>query len=97
MNKQLTVVANIHAHPESLDLFKAELEKVIGPTRAEPGCLKYDLHQNNEDPCHFMFFEIWESKELWDQHMESEHIKRYAQATEGAVADFTVEQMSLIG
>ncbi|MEO1610025.1 MAG: antibiotic biosynthesis monooxygenase, partial [Pseudomonadota bacterium] len=24
-----------------------------------------DLHQDNENPAHFMFYENWESRELW--------------------------------
>ena len=61
---KLTIIAHIHANPEQIDLVKAELHKVIEPTRAEKGCLNYDLHQDNEDPAHFFFFENWESREL---------------------------------
>ncbi len=47
----LTVVATIEATPDSIDLVKAELQKLIPITRAEDGCIQYDLHQDNENPC----------------------------------------------
>ena len=50
----LTIVANITAHPDKIDLVKAELIKLIDVTRAEEGCINYDLHQDNENPAHFL-------------------------------------------
>jgi quinol monooxygenase YgiN len=58
------------------------------------GCLQYDLHQNNEDPAHFMFFENWTSKELWQQHMNAPHLAAYSKAVAGAVDAFTLYEMT---
>lgn len=91
---KLTIVANIFANRDRIDLVKGELEKLIAPTLAEEGCLNYDLHQDNENPAHFMFYENWESRELWMVHMEQPHLKDYMTATEGAVADFTLHEMT---
>lgn len=93
----LTIVANITATPGKTDLVKAELEKLIAITRAEEGCITYDLHQDNENPAHFMFYETWESRELWQTHMQAPHLAAYMDATEGAVAEFTLHEMTLIG
>ena len=90
----LTIVANIHAVPGKEDLVKAELEKLVPITRDEAGCLQYDLHQNNDDPTHFLFFENWESRELWQTHMNAPHLAAYGQATAGAVAQFTLFEMT---
>ncbi|MEM7226648.1 MAG: putative quinol monooxygenase [Pseudomonadota bacterium] len=92
----LTIVANIEAVPGKEDLVRAELEKLVAPTRAEPGCQQYDLHRNNDDPAHFLFYENWESRELWQDHMNSPHIAAYVAATEGAVEKFTLYEMTKI-
>ncbi|WP_306146041.1 putative quinol monooxygenase [Roseibium sp. MMSF_3412] len=94
---QLTIVANIKANPDKIDLVKAELLKLIETTRSENGCINYDLHQDNENPAHFMFYENWESRELWQIHMNAPHLAAYMQATEGAVAEFTLNEMTVIG
>ena len=93
----LTIVANITANEDKVELVKSELMKLIGATRAEAGCINYDLHQDNTDPARFLFFENWQSRELWQQHMESQHIKDYLAATDGCVASFTVNEMTKIG
>ena len=94
---KLTFVANIHANPDKIDRVKAELEKLIPITRGEAGCIQYDLHQGNEDPAHFLFYENWESRELWQIHMKAPHLAAYMEATEGAVAEFTLNEMSHVG
>jgi quinol monooxygenase YgiN len=94
---KLTIVANIQANPDKIDLVKVELEKLVPITRAENGCLQYDLHQDNENPGHFMFYENWESRELWQAHMNAPHLAAYMEAIEGAVADFTLNELSHIG
>ena len=93
---KLTIVANIQAKADQTDLVKAELEKLINTTRAEEGCLQYDLHQDNEDPAHFLFFEIWESRELWQTHMGAQHLQDYLAATADAIEEFTVNEMTRV-
>lgn len=90
----LTIVANIKANADQVELVKAELLKLIAVTRAEAGCINYDLHQDNENPAHFMFYENWQSRELWQAHMNNQHLAEYVKATEGAVAEFTLNEMS---
>ena len=94
MTTPLTIIARIEAKQNSIDLVKTELLSLVGPTRRESGCLQYDLHQDNDHPEIFVFYENWENRELWQAHMNSEHIKAYVTATEGAVEDFTVNEMT---
>ena len=92
----LTIVANIKANADKVALVKAELLKLIEVTQAETGCVNYDLHQDNENPAHFMFYENWQSRELWQAHMANQHLQDYMKATEGAVEEFTLNEMTKI-
>ncbi|WP_299888189.1 putative quinol monooxygenase [uncultured Ruegeria sp.] len=94
---KLTIVANIKANPDKIDLVKAELIKLIDTTRAEEGCINYDLHQDNDNPAHLVFYENWESRELWQTHMGAQHLRDYLEATDGSVAEFTLNEMTVIG
>ncbi len=94
---KLTIVANIIAKADKIELVKSELLKLIEITRSEEGCINYDLHQDNENPAHFMFYENWQSRELWQAHMENQHLKDYLAATDGAVENFTLNEMTVIG
>ncbi|MGF1864111.1 antibiotic biosynthesis monooxygenase [Enterovibrio norvegicus] len=94
---KLTIVADIVANEDSVEFVKEELLKLIEITRGEEGCLQYDLHQDNDNPAHFLFFENWVSRELWQDHMSGQHLADYLEATDGKVASFVVSKMSVIG
>lgn len=93
---KVTIIANIHAKADKIELVKAALLKLVPITRAEEGCINYDLHQDNENPAHFMFFENWESREFLQKHMGAPHLAAYLAATEGAVDQFILNEMSHI-
>ena len=61
---QLTVVAKIKATSGSETALHQELLLLIPPTKAEDGCLNYDLHRSIEDNTLFLFYENWENKFL---------------------------------
>lgn len=93
---KLTIIANIIAKEGQIELVKTELLKLIELTRAEDGCINYDLHQDNNNPAHFTFYENWQSRELWQIHMQSAYLEEYVQATKDAVAAFTLNEMQHI-
>lgn len=92
-----TIVANIIAKEDKIDFVKTELEKLIPPTRAEKGCIQYDLHQNNKNPAHFLFYENWESSNLLQEHINSKHFKDFVSNTENALQKLAVDEMTVIG
>lgn len=92
----LTIVAQITAVAGKEDLVRTKLAKLVDITRAEPGCLQYDLHADNDNPGFFVFYEMWENRELWQTHMGAPHLAAYMQATDGAVASFVLNEMARI-
>jgi len=71
----LRVVARMVANPEAIDEVRSILVGLVEPTRAEPGCVVYELLQNNSDPTDFTFVEEWESDAALDAHLSTEHIR----------------------
>lgn len=93
-NQKLTIVARILAKEEKRAFVKSELLKLIDVTRTEEGCISYDLHQDNENPNFFIFYENWENRTLWQIHMNNKHLAEYIKATDGAVDEFIVHEMT---
>ncbi|AXI46647.1 antibiotic biosynthesis monooxygenase [Sulfitobacter sp. SK012] len=93
----LTILAQITAVVGKEDLVRAELEKLVDTTRAETGCIQYDLHKDNDQLGFFVFYETWENRELWQEHMGAPHLAEYMAATDGAVSSFVLNEMSKIG
>jgi quinol monooxygenase YgiN len=94
MDKKLIILARIEAKNDKIELVKAALLTLIEPTLKETGCIQYHLHQDNEKPSVFVFYEIWESRELWQQHLSSVHILEHRSAVDGAISSFTLNEMT---
>ncbi|MEM6985484.1 MAG: putative quinol monooxygenase [Pseudomonadota bacterium] len=92
----LTITGNVVAKAEHVATVKSELEKLVPITRAEAGCLQYDLHQDNDNPAYFLFYENWESRELWQAHMQAEHLEAYLKATDGMVDKFWIHELTRV-
>src|SRR6516162_1566156 len=50
MAKQLTLLAIIKAKADQANELGRRLAALVAPTRAESGCINYDLHRSNDDP-----------------------------------------------
>lgn len=70
----LYVVAKGISKKENVEETKKEMLSLIPLTLKEKGCVKYDLHQELENPEIFYFYEIWESKEDLDNHLNNDHL-----------------------
>jgi quinol monooxygenase YgiN len=77
MNGKVTVIANMHAKPGMEHEVREALLGLCGPTRAEKGCINYDLHQSPDDPTQFLFHENWASKSDLDAHSQSAHLQAW--------------------
>jgi len=93
---QLTVVAKVVAKPEFVAAVKMEVLKLIEPTRKEPGCIEYKLHQDNDDSAVFIFYETWESLACLEQHMTTAHFINYVNVVANMIAEKVVHKMTRI-
>ena len=93
---RVTVVAKVVAKEDCVAAVKAELLKMVPLTRLEEGCLEYRLHQDNDHPAMFVFYENWESPACLDKHLLSAHFKAYALAVEGMIAEKVVQKMTCL-
>jgi quinol monooxygenase YgiN len=71
----LRVVARIQAQHGKVNELQSVLSSLVEPTRKEPGCLSYELLQNNEDPTDFTFVEEWQSNIALESHFATKHFK----------------------
>ncbi|HXN99576.1 MAG TPA: putative quinol monooxygenase [Candidatus Acidoferrales bacterium] len=75
MHESLTVIAHIRAKPGHESRVREILQGLLSPTRAEAGCINYDLHQSHTDPALFVFYENWVSEAHLEAHSKSPHIQ----------------------
>ncbi|MFT5166509.1 MAG: quinol monooxygenase YgiN [Saprospiraceae bacterium] len=92
-NQELTVIAKILAKPSNKELVQHELQKLVDETRAEEGCILYDLHQDNKNENLFLFYEKWKNHDLWQDHIKAKPLKRFRKATKGAIEEIVVSEL----
>lgn len=71
----IRVVAHFKPKPGKLEEARQHLLGFAAPTRAEKGCVLYELHENAADPEDLTFIEEWESDSDLDAHGQSAHIQ----------------------
>jgi quinol monooxygenase YgiN len=91
---KVTVVAKIVAKKESVEDLQRELLKIIEPTRKEDGCIDYNLHQDNDNPAVFIFYENWKSAEALEAHMNTAHFKGLVAAVGGITEEMVVHKLT---
>lgn len=80
------VIARHFARPDSIDQVKTILLSLIEPSRAEPGCLKYELLQNAENPTEFTFVETFADDAALELHAAAPYITGLAPRLKDLVA-----------
>lgn len=69
------VVARLTARPGHVDEVRDILTALVAPTRAEPGCVLYELLHNLVEPVEFTFVETWVDEPALDAHGQSPHVR----------------------
>jgi quinol monooxygenase YgiN len=57
-----------------LDFIREANRLLVEPTRGEPGCLAYDLCQDQTDPARFALVAEWESEAALNAHLAQESL-----------------------
>jgi len=86
-SQQVTVVVRLKAKAGKEAQVRQELFNLLAPTRAEQGCLNFDMHEAPNDPALFMFHENWTSEGTLTRHFETPHIKRWIKLAETLLAE----------
>ena len=92
----VTIIAKIVAKPAAVEKVKGELLNLVGPTRKEPGCIEYHLHQDKSNPAQFVFYERWKSAEVLQEHMQSEHFKRFQSVLADSLETVAVQELTAL-
>ena len=85
----VAVIAGFIPQAGSKDDVANILQGMVGPTRAEPGCLQYDLYESEDG---FHLFERYDDGEAIAAHQATEHYRAYREA----IVNLLVEPVSVV-
>lgn len=69
-SERIGVVAQIRAKEGRGDEVREALHALVGPSRKEHGCLKYDLFEDKHHEGSFFTCEEWQSEDALNRHLE---------------------------
>ena len=80
------LVVSLKVKPERRDDFlTAAQEDSRGSRDDEPGCLRFDVVEDNAEPNHFFFYEVYRDESDLKAHTEAPHYRIWRQAVESGV------------
>jgi quinol monooxygenase YgiN len=85
-NTKIIVLAEIPVRPEHLEEVKTLAAATLKPTMEEPGCEAFYQTAKADDPNTLVLFEVFNSKEALDLHMEASYTKTFFADVQSKVA-----------
>jgi quinol monooxygenase YgiN len=86
-SQQVTVIVRLKAKAGYEARVRQELFDLLAPTRAERGCINFDMHEAPNDPSLFLFHENWTGEEDLVRHFATPHIKRWVELSATLLAE----------
>ena len=93
LTKRVTFIAK----PDGVEMMKKLLSDMVVPSKAEPGCLFYEIVQYKENPRKFMAIETWENEAALDGHKASPHYAVYKSSYEPYCEKKYTDELEVLG
>lgn len=74
------LIATITIRPGSLETVVAAARPCLEATRAEAGCISYELFQSVEEPEKLVFVERWKDRAALTAHFHAPHLVAWREA-----------------
>lgn len=85
--QQVYIFASITPKPGRDGEVERILRGMLAPTRAEPGCRRYDLFRDRGDTVVYHLFEAYDDFAAVEHHRSTEHYKVYRRDIESLLAE----------
>ncbi len=92
----LTIIAMPMVDDSRLEEIQEAMLALVQHALKEEGCIRYELHQNNEESNRFIFVETWQNRDLWQKHMNGEAIKQFNKKISGGITGFELYELNQI-
>jgi quinol monooxygenase YgiN len=77
------IIAVITAEPSHADAVADALRAAVPLVREEPGCIQYDLHQDQLQPGRFVMIEQWSDAQALTAHSEASAFRALSAVLDG--------------
>ena len=87
----LVVLVHVTVRREMLAEFERAIMANADAARTrEPGCLRFDVSQKEDDPSQWLFYEVYKDSAAFEAHRASPHFAAYQQVADRALMSKTL-------
>jgi quinol monooxygenase YgiN len=79
-DEKIVLVARLKVRADAVEAAKRLALGIVADSRAEDGCLNYDVHQAVDDPTVFIWHETWKDRAALENHFELPYFKEFYDA-----------------
>ena len=80
------VSVTVHVKPDELDVFIQSTLENARQTRLEPGNVRFDVLQAEDDPGRFLLYEAYRTRDDFTKHQQTPHYLRWKERVANAMA-----------
>ena len=90
------MLVKLQVKPELVDEFKAAiLNNAALSIERDPGCLRFDVLQQTDDPTRWVLYEVYDKEQAWVDHRAAPHFLAFMEVGNRAI--LTREATKLTG
>ncbi|WP_432720727.1 putative quinol monooxygenase [Jeongeupia wiesaeckerbachi] len=86
MPNTIHIVAKLTAKPGQKEQVRRQALSMVAPSRAEPGCLAYQVYVDPHDDASWVVIEEWADQAAFEAHLSSPHLMAAQAAAETLLA-----------
>ena len=80
------VLVKVQVKPELIDEFKtAILKNAALSVERDPGCMRFDVLQQQDDPTRWFFYEVYDKEQAWLDHRKAPHFVAFMEVGNRAI------------
>ena len=89
------VLVHVQVKPEFLGEFEpAILNNAARSVERDPGCFRFDVLHQEDDPAKWVFYEVYENEHAWVQHRASAHFLEFKEVADRALISRDVTKLT---
>lgn len=86
-DEEIVLIARLKVKADKVEDARQAALAIVEASRAEGGCLNYDIHQSIEDETVFFWHETWKNKAAIDEHFATPFFGEFFKTVEQVAAE----------
>lgn len=89
------LLVKVQVKPELIDEFTTAIVKNAElSVQRDPGCVRFDVAQQQDDPTHWLFYEVYDKEQSWLEHRKAAHFLAFMEVGNRAIVTRDVTKLT---